>query len=166
MSDNTFLLRRIRWMTWITIIGLVLSGVTAIPLETELNLLAKGMGLAQKTAAETHGLAHWLLKVRDGLQVANTQWPFLAYGTDWLAFGHLMIALVFVGALRDPVKNIWLFDFGLLACLLVIPWAILFGGLRGIPFYWRLIDCSFGIIGALPLWIARQDARKLMSQNA
>jgi hypothetical protein len=162
----TALLRRIRWMTWITIIGLVLSGVTAIPLETEMNLLAKGMGLAQKTAAETSGLAHWLLKVRDGLQAANTQWPFLAYGTDWLAFGHLMIALVFVGALRDPVKNIWLFDFGLLACLLVIPWAILFGGLRGIPFYWRLIDCSFGIIGALPLWIARRDAHKLMGQNA
>jgi hypothetical protein len=25
------------------------------------------------------------------------------------------------------------------------------GPLRGIPFYWRLIDCSFGILGAIPL---------------
>ena len=62
---------------------------------------------------------------------------------DWLAFGHIVIAVAFLGAWRDPVGNRWLFDFGLIACVLVIPWALVFGALRGIPWWWRLIDCSF-----------------------
>jgi hypothetical protein len=67
-----------------------------------------------------------------------------------------MIAIVFIGALRDPVRNRWLFDFGLIACVLVIPFALIFGGLRGIPFWWRLIDCSFGVFGFIPLWLCRK----------
>jgi len=82
--------------------------------------------------------------------------PFLFYATDWLAFGHFVIAIVFIGALRDPVRNRWLFDFGLIACVLVIPYALVFGGLRGIPIWWRLIDCSFGVFGFIPLWFCRK----------
>ncbi len=29
--------------------------------------------------------------------------------------------------------------------VLVIPYALIFGAVRGIPFWWRLIDCSFGV---------------------
>ena len=36
---------------------------------------------------------------------------------------------------------------GIAACLAVIPLALICGPIRGIPFYWRLIDCSFGVIG-------------------
>ena len=72
-----------------------------------------------------------------------------------------MIAVAFIGPLRDPVRNRWLFDFGLIACVLVIPWAFGFGTLRGIPFWWRLIDCSFGVIGFVPLWYCRKWAREL-----
>jgi hypothetical protein len=25
------------------------------------------------------------------------------------------------------------------------------GPIRGVPFFWTLIDCSFGIVGAIPL---------------
>lgn len=82
------------------------------------------------------------------------------YGTDWLAFAHFVIAIAFVGALREPVRNRWLFDFGLIAAGLVIPFALLAGGLRGIPFYWRWIDCSFGVGAALPLWYCRKWARQ------
>ena len=35
------------------------------------------------------------------------------------------------------------------------PWALVFGSLRGIPFFWRLVDCSFGVFGFLPLWLCR-----------
>ena len=45
---------------------------------------------------------------------------FLFYGTDWLAFGHFVIALAFVGGLRDTVRNKWLFTWGMLACVLLI----------------------------------------------
>jgi hypothetical protein len=72
-----------------------------------------------------------------------------------------VIAIAFIGAWRDPVRNRWLFDFGLIACGLVIPYALGFGALRGIPFWWRLIDCSFGVFGALPLWYCRQWSLEL-----
>jgi len=54
-----------------------------------------------------------------------------------------------------------LFDFGLIACALIIPYAFIFGGIRGIPIWWRLIDCSFGIFGAIPLWFCRGYALAL-----
>jgi len=54
-----------------------------------------------------------------------------------------------------------LFDFGLIACAMVIPWAFVFGAVRGIPIWWRLIDCSFGVFGAVPLWWCRKWVREL-----
>ena len=72
-------------------------------------------------------------------------------------------AIVFIGVLRDPVRNKWLFDFGLIACALVIPWAFVFGAIREIPVWWRLIDCSFGVFGAVPLWWCRKWVTELES---
>ena len=76
-----------------------------------------------------------------------------------------MIALAFVGALRDPVRNIWLFSFGLIACACVVPYAFVFGAIRGIPFWWRLIDCSFGVFGIIPVWLCRKWADELSSHG-
>jgi hypothetical protein len=98
---------------------------------------------------------------RDALHETSLEHPFLFYCTDWLAFGHFVIAIAFVGALRDPIRNRWLFDFGLIACVLVIPFAFVCGGVRGIPLWWRLIDCSFGVIGFVPLWFCRKRIREL-----
>lgn len=158
------LLRRIRWWTCFFIVGLLLSGVTAIPLETEVTWLVESTGARAQLKASPDrapAWAAWLCRVQDGLKEMNSRYPFMAYGSDWLAFGHFMIALVFVGALRDPVRNRWLFEFGLIACALVIPYAFAFGALRGIPVWWRLIDCSFGILGAVPLWICRRASIRL-----
>jgi len=85
----------------------------------------------------------------------------VAYGTDWLAFAHLIIALLFIGPWRDPVRNAWVITWGLWACVLVVPLAFVCGAVRGIPFGWRLIDCSFGLFGFIPLWMARRYAREL-----
>jgi len=43
----------------------------------------------------------------------------------------------------------------------VIPTALIAGGLRGIPHWWRLIDCSFGVLGIMPLWVARLYVKRL-----
>lgn len=157
MKTEFILLRKIRLLTWIFIVGLVVSGVTAIPLLSETNWLVSFPVVNEKLPA----MGEWLSRVHSALAQTQSQYPFMFYGTDWLAFGHFVIAIVFVGALRDPVRNRWLFNFGLLACALVIPYALFFGGLRGIPLWWRLIDCSFGILGAIPLWFCRNWTRKL-----
>ena len=31
------------------------------------------------------------------------------------------------------------------------------GTIRQIPFYWRVIDCSFGVLGIIPLLLVRRD---------
>ena len=158
MTDRELVLRRrIRCLTWMFIIGLVVSGATAIPLQWELDRAAEFLGVADKSSADTtSGPAHWILRVREGLRDTYGHYPFFAYGTDWLAFGHFAIAIVFFGALRDPVRNKWLFTFGMIACALVVPYAFIFGGLRGIPPGWRLIDCSFGVFGIIPVWLCRR----------
>lgn len=162
MQREMILRKRLCWLTWVFIVGLVISGVTAIPLVTEVNWLSKVLGPASCACEEELGsMGFWLESVRHALIDSQAKYPFLFYGTDWLAFGHIVIAVAFVGALRDPVRNRWLFDFGLIACAMVIPWALVFGALREIPFWWRLIDCSFGVFGALPLWWCRQWAREL-----
>ncbi len=40
-----------------------------------------------------------------------------------------------------------------------------FGGLRGIPVWWRLIDCSFGVFGFVPLWLCRRWSRELETKT-
>src|SRR5579863_2217142 len=158
-NREQLLRRRIRLWTWIFIVGLVVSGATAIPLETELDWLAKFIGGG--TSSQSSGLAGWILRVRDALHDTNARYPFMAYGTDWLAFGHFVIAVAFVGALRDPVRNIWLFTFGMIACAMIVPYAFIFGAVRGIPIGWRLIDCSFGVFGFIPVWCCRRWAIEL-----
>jgi hypothetical protein len=149
-------LRRLRWLTGLFIAGLVASGATAIPLEAEVNWLATLFG---SQSGEGSVIA-WLRRVQAALGEVGERHPFLFYGTDWLAFGHFVIALFFVRAWRDPLRNAWLYDYGLLACALVVPWALIFGGWRGIPFWWRGVDCLFGLLGAVPLWLCRREIRK------
>jgi len=162
MNREQILRRRIRWLTLFFIFGLFLSGATAIPLRMEVHWLVDFFDASNSPSI----FAQWLLRIRNALDDTQSRQPFLFYGTDWLAFGHFVIALVFIGAWRDPVRNRWLFDFGLIACLLVIPFALVFGGWRGIPLWWRLIDCSFGIFGFIPLWFCRRWTLELEKLNS
>jgi hypothetical protein len=138
------------------------SGVTAFPLQAELGLLLrilKSPVLQPPSAAV--GLLPWITEVHRALAVTNAQFPFLAYGTDWLAFAHLVIAVAFLGPYRDPVRNNWVITFGLIACAGVIPLALIAGEIRHIPFAWRLVDCSFGLFGCVPLLVCRRLIEKL-----
>jgi hypothetical protein len=155
MNDQKNLKTKINALIWFFIIGLVLSGLTAFPLETELAMLKIFF------SGSNSDLNFWITRVHDGLKETNTHYPFLAYGTDWLAFAHLVIAVAFIGPLRDPVKNSWIIEFGMIACLMVLPLAFIAGYIREIPLYWRLIDCSFGLIGIIPLLYCRSLIKEL-----
>lgn len=164
MSREKILRYRIRLLTWLFIVGLVLSGATAIPLQTELRWLVDVTGASQLTAtapSDAPVWAQWLVKTQGAIEETADKYSMLFYGTDWLAFGHFVIAIAFIGALRDPVRNRWLFDFGLIACVLLVPYAFIFGAIRGIPIWWWLIDCSFGVFGFIPLWFCRKWAIEL-----
>ena len=158
-------IRRIRLLLGLFIFCLVASGLTAFPLVWETRLLAAWFGEGSRTAVEFPALAWWLAYVHEGLDASYGSYPFLAYGTDWLAFAHLVIAIAFLGPLKDPVKNIWVVEFGMIACVLVIPLALACGAIRGIPLYWRLIDCSFGVFGLIPLVIVWRMTRRLVAEE-
>jgi hypothetical protein len=150
-------LRHIRIWLGVFIAGLVLSGLTAFPLQTELRWLAALLHQSWiEPLARSSGLLQWIERVNEALAATGARFPFLAYGTDWLAFAHLAIAVAFIGPCVDPVRNKWVVTFGLIACAGVIPLALIAGQVRGIPFAWRLVDCSFGILGSVPLLISRR----------
>jgi len=164
MSDAE-LLRSIRIWLAVVIIGLFFSGVTAFPLQHELALtvrVATHFNLAQHAP----NLSAWLVRVYNALADTNARYPFLAYGTDWLAFAHLVIAIAFIGPYRDPVRNKWFLTWGFIACAGVPLLALIAGPIRGIPLYWRFIDCSFGVFCCLCLLIIRRDVSRLEALQA
>ena len=148
--------KRIRVLLVFFMIALVLSGLSAIPLEWGSTLLVQRFGHGTWFAALWPEMSAWLELVHNGAIETGRHYPFMLYGNDWLAFGHIAIAIAFIGALRDPVKNIWVIEFGMIACLLVVPWALIFILMRGIPLFWWPVDSSFGLLGILPLWLARK----------
>jgi hypothetical protein len=151
-------LRRIHFWLTVFITGLVLSGITAFPLQTELGWLVHLLHTnSLRPIAESTQLLSWIERVNEAFSATNGRYPFLAYGTDWLAFAHLIIAVAFIGPWVDPVRNKWVITFGLIACVGVIPLALIAGSIRGIPLPWRLIDCSFGVLGSVPLLICRRS---------
>jgi hypothetical protein len=169
MNRERLLLRRIRFLTWVFIIGLVLSGATAIPLQSEVGWLAEVTGARRlvetPASAGPPAWAVWLTKTQSALDETASRHPMLFYGTDWLAFGHFVIAVAFLGVLRDPVRNRWLFSFGMIACALVVPYALVFGAVRGIPIWWCVVDCSFGVYGIIPIWFCRRWTLELETRT-
>jgi hypothetical protein len=148
----------IRRLVLFFIVTLFLSGLTALPLIQELEFASRFFPLGSR-------VGEWLDTVYLALVKANAEYSFLLYGYDWLAFAHFMFAILFIGPLKDQVKNKWIIEFGIIACILIIPFAIVAGGIRSVPFWWRLIDCSFGVLGLFPLFICLHHIRKLEFLN-
>lgn len=167
--------RRFRWLMAVFVVGLVLSGVTAFPLLAEMELLGRWLGLPDH-AGGANGVAGlgavaphdldpfraWIYTVRQGLRETYADYPWVAYGTDWLAFGHLVIAVFYVGPMLWPRRDHrWALIAGMIACVGVLPLAAIAGQVRGIPWGWRMIDAGFGVFGLLPLWWAYRIHRRV-----
>jgi hypothetical protein len=147
--------RKIKTLLILFIVGLIVSGITAFPLEIELRLLLK------MEAYFPALINDWIQQVTYAIMDTNNKYPFMSYGTDWLAFAHLVIAVAFIGPLRDPIRNIWVIQFGMIACVMIFPLAFICGPLRHIPLYWQLIDCSFGVFGFIPLYYCYRCIQQL-----
>jgi len=162
MSDRAALLKGIRAWLVLFVICLVLSGATAFPLVHELRWTEELLTHVPAPDA----LTDWITRVRQGLDTADADHPFLLYGTDWLAFAHLVIAVAFYGPYRDPVRNIWVVEFAMIACAGIIPLALICGPIRGIPFWWSVIDMAFGVFGVVPLYVVRKKIKRLEALTA
>lgn len=150
-SDMRFIQR---WLA-VFMVALVLSGLTAVPLEWLTSLFESW------TEPVGGALHRWAAQAADAVELVGLNCPMLFYGTDWLAFAHVVIALAFIGPYRDPVRNRWVIEWGLWCCLLVLALAFLWAPVRGIPFFWRCVDASFGVLGAVPLWLVLRRVKRM-----
>lgn len=154
-NESTVLLKLIRRWIAAFMILLVLSGITAFPVQTELHFLVKFHDCFPPL------MRYWLLTVSSSVDDVATNAPYLLYGYDWLAYAHIVIALFFTGVYRNPIQNEWVLRIGMLACAGVFVLAVICGQVRGIPFFWTLIDCSFGLFGMIPLVMVRRLIKRL-----
>lgn len=132
-----------RWLA-VFIVVLVLSGLSVFPIVTASNWLTS-------LFPPGDGMGDWFDRLNQGIRVVDSKYSFIFYGYDWMAFAHFLFAILYIGAWRDPVKNQWLIEFGMIACILIIPAALIGGHFRGIPLWWQMIDCSFGVLGLIVL---------------
>jgi hypothetical protein len=88
-AGRTKTLGRLRFALILFILLLALSGITAFPLVAEIDFLFEHKewfpGFLMQWIAELYRAIH------------KTPTPML-YGTDWLAFGHIVISLFFIPA--------------------------------------------------------------------
>ena len=79
--------KKIKWVIAIFVFFLILSGVTAFPVETELKWILPHLGWLPTD------LFNYLQSVSVAVADTNAKYPFIAYGFDWLAFAHIVIGL-------------------------------------------------------------------------
>ena len=136
-------MKTIRTHLAIFILLLLLSGITAFPLQPEIMILYFHQGELPSS------LQVWISKLF--YTILSTP-SIMLYGTDWLAFAHIVISLFFIPVFINPSKHKVNLIIGMIACVLIFPLAFICGPIRGIPFFHQLIDCSFGVIGFLYLY--------------
>ncbi|BFU45262.1 hypothetical protein KRMM14A1004_34990 [Krasilnikovia sp. MM14-A1004] len=153
---------RIRAWLLVFVVGLIISGVTAFPLVAETRMVADLLHAVPAPAA----LVAWIDRVHEGLAATGRDYPFIAYGTDWLAFAHVVIAIAFWGPWRDPVRNVWVVEWAMICCVAIVPLALIAAPIRHLPWWWELIDMSFGVVGIVPLLIVRRLIRRLAEAPA
>jgi len=164
---NPSQLFRYRTALVLFLLGLVFSGLTALPLLAEIRILSKWLGVTDPANYAAYpGLVHWIAFVHYGLSETYARFPFFGYGTDWLAFGHLASAAFFIRPLKKPEDSDWVIRTGLFICAAVIPAALIAGQVRGIPFQWRLVDCAFGVFGSIPLFYCLSLTRQMRAATA
>ena len=140
-------LKRARWMLGIVAAGLLVSGITVWPAVPELRFAVQMVwGNAQPTGT-LHG---FLWRAIEGLETVQAHYPFMLYAHDWLVFAHVALAILFLGAIRDPVRNVWIVECGLIMCALIPVLAVVCIPAPGVP---RIIhQCGeAGILGVTVL---------------
>lgn len=162
-SNRPNLLLRYRISLAVFIFGLIVSGIAAFALEMETAILRRILPLNPPLDPYSilFPLRAFIFTTHHAIHEAYIQSPIFAYGSDCLGFAQLIIAAFFLLPFVDPVRYRAILHVGLIACTGVIIVALISGPIRGIPFSWRLIDCSFGITGAIPLLYCLRLTKKI-----
>lgn len=152
--EQETLMRRIRIALMVVMGGLVISGISVYPILLEVDLLNQWFGAGSFLNEYAPEVANFFTHIHVGVNYTDQHYSFLFYGLDWLGFAHIVIALAFIGPLRDPVRNQWVIEWGVLVCALAVPSIFIFGFMRDMPFFWSVIDGMFPLFAVVPLALA------------
>lgn len=153
--------RRVRIILIFFLFGFIASGLTAFPIRWEVAYFNRLIGANTFMEHLYPPMAQWISHVHNGLMNISDKQMFIFYLTDWLGFAYILIGVAFLGPLRNPVRNIWVIEWAIVLFLVAIPLIFVSGSIRAIPFFWRLIDCSFGLVGILLLWVCRNYIKQM-----
>ena len=140
---------KIRWAIIFTILGLFVSGLTALPLGSELEFFLRMKWLPDS-------IHQWFETVDTAVLDTSQKYPLMRYGYDWLGFAHWFIAIAFIGPLMDPIKNKWVIEWGMIVSALTILIAFIAEPYRQIPLIWSLTDAAIGVGAFILLFITRR----------
>lgn len=154
--------RRIRVLLIVFILGLVFGCHIVLFVTPELTWFNKIIGPGTRMGQSFPKISSWINHLYQGITDTYTKYPFVAYCMDWLAFAQLAFIIFFVGAIVDPVRNIWIIKSGMAICVLHVIIAFGCGTFRGVPFFWQLLDSTFGILGFIILYLAYKNVKYLI----
>lgn len=135
---------------------LAISGLTAFPIETEINYMMRHINSFPIFFQD------WIKSLYNDIQSTPA---VMFYGTDWLAFAHIIISLFFIPVYLNPKKYKINLKIGIAACFLIFPLAFICGPIRSIPFFHQIIDCSFGVFGSAYLYFILRKINNLNSHE-
>jgi hypothetical protein len=100
-------LRKIGICLLIVIADLLISGITAFPLQHKIRSIARLLKIPDGAQPEqVTGAKSGIPRICEAQRQISLDYPFLASGTDWQALAHIMVAIVFIGPLLYPARNI------------------------------------------------------------
>ncbi len=142
-------LKTIRFWLVLFFLGVLFGLHTVVFVEVETAFFVKYLGNGTAFAEKLPFVSSWIDNLY--ISVSNTYqtYPVMAYCMDWLSYACVVFAIFMIGAIRHPVRNVWIVQVYMIACLLAAVLPFIAGPFRGIPIFWRFIDGSFGVIGFL-----------------
>ena len=158
-QNNT--LKKIRIYLVLFFLGILFSLHTVLFVEVETEFFARHQGSGTSMEQKLPVVSDWIENLYVSVKETYTNYPVMAYCMDWLSYACVVFAIFLIGAIKDPVKNIWIIQVFMLACVLAAALPFIAGPFRGVPIFWRCLDGSFGLIGFLVLLMPYRLTKKL-----
>jgi len=159
--EQTKTLKHIRFWLILFFLGILFGLHTVVFVEAETAFFAKHLGHGTTMEATLPVVSDWIEQLYTSVSETYTKYPAMAYCMDWLSYACIVFAIFIIGAIKNPVKNIWIIQVYMIACFLAFLLPFIIGPMRHIPVFWRFLDSSFGLAGLVILLIAYQLTKKL-----
>ncbi len=166
MASRKKTLACIRVCLGLFFVGILFGLHTVVFVRAETTWMADLLGRGTFVDERWPAVAAWFEHLHIAFATTYTTYPVIAYCMDWLGYACVVLAVLMIGAIKDPVRNLWIVQAFMIGCAIAFLMPLVMGPLRGIPLFWRLIDSSFGLVGFVLSGLAYRLIRRLEASAA